>query len=130
MEENVRRQDDALIQFVTFSIGEEEFGGGAAYGVGDGVDEAEALHGGGVVEREDDVGAEGFGFLELGLADAGDDVGSGLLGGPDGGAAYTADGSGDEDGLAGLNFGPEGDELVAGEEDQGEGGGFDEVEPG
>ena len=26
MEENVRRQDDALIQLVTFSIGEEEFG--------------------------------------------------------------------------------------------------------
>lgn len=111
-----------------FDLGEEEFGGGAAYGVGDCVDEAEALHGGSVVEGEDDVGAEGFGFLELGFAYAGDDGGSGLFGGPDGGAAYAADGSGYEDGLAGLDFGAEGDELAAGDGDEGEGGGFDEVQ--
>ncbi len=109
-------------------LGEQGLGGGLADGVGDGVDEAELVHLLLVVEGDDLIGAEGFGLLLLRLFDAGDDDGSRLLGGEDGGAADAADGSGDEDGLALLDLGAAGDELLAGLGDEREGGGFDEVE--
>ena len=67
-----------------FYFGEEFLGGFAAYGVGYGVDEAEFLEGGVVVEGEGGVGAELGGFGELGFADSGDDDGAGFFGGPDG----------------------------------------------
>ena len=111
-----------------FDLGDEFLGDFAVYGVGDGVDEAELLECGVVVEGEDGVGAEFGGLLELGFADSGDDDGAGFAGGPDGGAADASDGSGDEDGLAGEDFCTAGDELLAGEGDEGQGGGFDEVE--
>ena len=123
-----RRADDAGEDTSGPDLAEEHLAGGATYGVGYGVDDAECGHGFFIVEGQDGICAQCGGLFELLFADAGDDLGAAIPGGDDGYPAYTADGTCDEDCLTLLDVGAETDELLAGQADEGKRGGLGEFE--
>jgi hypothetical protein len=115
--------DDSAEDAALFYQREERGGHVATDGVGDGVEVGQFGESFWIVKGDDLSGAERRGGGELRGADTSDNAGSVLFGDEDGDATDATEGSGDEDGLAALDFDGALDELGAGGDDEGEGGG-------